>query len=67
MRHRLARRLAVQDLLADGVGQVLDQRAAVRDVENLHAAADRQCRLALRDRGARQRQLQRIAPGVHAI
>ena len=32
--------LAVVDALADAVGQVLDQRAAAGDVEQLQAAAD---------------------------
>ena len=57
-----ARRAAVV-LVADGVGQVLDQRPAARDVHHLHAAADAEQRQVALERAARQRELERVALG----
>ena len=45
---------------------VLHQRAARGDVEHLDAAADREERHVARERGLRQRDLERIARGVRA-
>ena len=49
--------------VADVVGQVLDQRPAERDVEQLHAAADAEQRQVALDRPARERDLRRVALG----
>src|SRR4051812_15740445 len=53
-------------LVADVVGQVLDQRAPARDVHELHPAADAQQRDVALERPARERDLELVAlrPGA---
>jgi hypothetical protein len=55
--------------VADVVGQVLDQRAAERDVQQLHAAADPEHRQVAFQRAQRQRDLRAVAvgPGVGGL
>ena len=50
-------------LVADDVGQVLGERAAERDVDQLHPAADPEHRHVALDRAARQRDLGAVALG----
>ena len=56
--------LAVRDLDADGVGDVLEERAAARDVEQLLAAADRQDRHPARVGAAQQLELEGVEVGL---
>ena len=51
-------------VVAEDLGQVLVQRSAVGDVEQLHAAADAEQRDVLLARGARERQLEVVAAGL---
>jgi len=51
-------------VVAELLGQVLAQRAAVRDVHQLHPTADPEEREVARERAARERQLERVAVGV---
>jgi hypothetical protein len=67
VRDRLTRRCAVQDRFADLLRDVLDQRAALDDVEYLRAAADAQRRRARVDEPARDGQLQVIALVIDAV
>ena len=55
-------------LVAEALGQVLQQRAAAGDVDQLHPPADPQHRQVALDRRARERDLERVALGhrVHA-
>ena len=46
---------------------MLDQRAAQRDVEHLHAPADREGRRAVADRGTRERDVERVDVLLHAV
>ena len=55
--------LAVVDALPDAVGQVLDERAAAGDAEQLQTAADGEDRHAAVERLAGDRQLDRVEPG----
>ena len=64
--HELARRAGV-GVVADGVGQVLLERAAVRDVEHLHAAADPQQRHVAGLGGVHQRELEVVAQRRHGV
>ena len=48
-------------LVADHLGQVLDEVAAERDVQHLRAAADREHRHVARERGLQQRELGAVA------
>ena len=50
--------------MADDVRQVLDQRAAANDIDQLHPAADAQHRDVLRECGPQQRELGRVALGT---
>ncbi len=53
-------------LVADDVGQVLAERPAAGDVEDLHAAADAEQRHVALDRPPRQRELEAVALGPGA-
>ena len=50
-------------VVAEALGQVLQERAAAGDVDQLHAAADPEHRQIARDRRARERDLERVALG----
>ena len=54
-------------LVAEVVGQVLLERAAARDVHELHAAADAEQRDVALERAARQCDLERVALGPRAL
>ena len=49
------------------VREVLDQRAAQRDVQHLHAAADREGRRAVAHRGACEGDVERVDVVLHAV
>ena len=57
--------LAAVDVVLEPVGQVLVERAAVGDVDDLHAAADAEAGQVALGRGAHERQLERVAVGGH--
>ena len=50
-------------VVAEALGQVLEQRAAVGDVDELHPAADPEHRQVALDRGAHERDLEAVALG----
>ncbi len=54
-------------LVAEQLGQVLQQRAAAGDVQQLHAAADAQQRHVALDRRPRERQLEDVALGHRVV
>ena len=53
-------------VVAEALGQVLHERAAAGDVDQLHAAADAEHRQVALDRGARERDLEGVALGHRA-
>jgi hypothetical protein len=55
------------DVVADGLGQVLDEVSAAGDVEELEAAADRERRQVARERRLQERQLARVAACVRDV
>ena len=63
---KLPRRAAVV-LVAERLGQVLEQRAAEGDVEHLHAAADPEHRHVALHRARGERDLERVALGDRAL